>query len=66
MKRYEGLNFIVITGTRESALRGRSSGTDRKRHLAGSIHWRTGQVFLTEAAPKQGRDGKLFIQHLDE
>ncbi len=41
-------------------------GTNRKRHLAGSIHWRTGQVFVTEAAPKQGRDAALFIAHLDD
>jgi putative transposase len=41
-------------------------GTNRKRHLSGSIHWRTGQVFLTEAVPKQGRNGKLVIKHLDE
>ena len=41
-------------------------GTNRKRHLSGSIHWRTGQVFVTEAAPKQGRNGALFLAHLDE
>jgi putative transposase len=41
-------------------------GTNRKRHLSGSIHWRTGQVFLTEAAPKQGRNSKLFLRHLDD
>jgi putative transposase len=41
-------------------------GTNKKRHLAGSIHWRTGQVFVTEAAPKQGRNGALFLKHLDD
>lgn len=41
-------------------------GTNKKRHLAGSIHWRTGQVFVTEAAPKQGRDSTLFLKHLDD
>jgi putative transposase len=41
-------------------------GTNRKRHLAGSIHWRTGQVFVTEAAPKQGRNSELFLRHLDD
>jgi putative transposase len=41
-------------------------GTNKKRHLSGSIHWRTGQVFVTEAAPKQGRDSSLFIEHLDD
>ena len=32
-------------------------GTNQKRYLAGSIHWRSGQVFLTEGKPKQGRNG---------
>jgi putative transposase len=41
-------------------------GTNKKRHLSGSMHWRTGQVFLTEAAPKQGRDSSLFLDHLDD
>jgi transposase len=41
-------------------------GTNKKRHLSGSIHWRTGQVFVTEAAPKQGRNGALFIKHWDD
>ena len=41
-------------------------GTNKKRHLAGSIHWRTGRVFITEAAPKQGRDSALFIKHLND
>jgi hypothetical protein len=33
-------------------------GTNQKRHLSGSIHWRIGQVFVTEAAPKQGRNAQ--------
>lgn len=41
-------------------------GTNKKRHLAGSMHWRTARVFLTEAGPKQGRDSTLFIKHLDD
>jgi transposase len=41
-------------------------GTNQERHLSGSIHWRTGQVFVTEGAPKQGRTGALFLKHLDE
>src|SRR5512135_560286 len=41
-------------------------GTNQKRHLSGSIHGRTGQVFVTEAAPKQGRNGTLFLKHLDD
>jgi putative transposase len=28
-------------------------GTNKKRHLSGLMHWRTGQVFLTEAAPNR-------------
>ena len=34
-------------------------GNNEKRYLSGSIHWRTGQVFLTEGKPKQGRDTAL-------
>jgi putative transposase len=41
-------------------------GTNQKRHLSGSIPGRTGTVFVTEAAPKQGRDGAVFLKHLDE
>jgi putative transposase len=41
-------------------------GNNEKRYLSGSIHWRTGQVFVTEGAPKQGRDTPLFLSHLDE
>jgi transposase len=41
-------------------------GTNKKRYLCGSMHWRTGAVFLTEAAPKQGRNAALFIEHLEE
>jgi putative transposase len=38
-------------------------GTNQKRYVAGSIHWRTGQVFATDG-PK--RNAKLFVEHLDE
>ena len=41
-------------------------GDNEKRYLSGSIHWRTGQVFLTEGRPKQKRDTALFLAHLDE
>ena len=41
-------------------------GNNEKRYLSGSIHWRTGQVFVTEGAPRQGRDTPLFLAHLDE
>jgi hypothetical protein len=41
-------------------------GTNQKRHLSGSIPWRTGQEFVTEAAPKPGRNGALFLEHLDD
>ena len=34
--------------------------------LSGSIDWRTGQVFITEARPKQGRNSALFLAHLDD
>jgi transposase len=41
-------------------------GNNEKRYLSGSIHWRTGQVFLTEGKPKQGRNTPLFLAHLDD
>jgi putative transposase len=41
-------------------------GNNEKRYLSGSIHWRTGQVFVTEGKPRQGRDTALFLTHLDE
>ncbi len=41
-------------------------GTNERRVLAGSIHWRTGRVFLTEGRPKEGRTAALFCRHLDD
>ncbi len=41
-------------------------GNNEKRYLSGSIHWRTGQVFITEGRPKQGRNTALFLSHLDD
>jgi len=41
-------------------------GTNEKRYLAGSIHWRTGRVILTEGKPKEGRGAALFCRHLDD
>lgn len=41
-------------------------GNNEKRYLCGSIPWRTGQVFVTEGKPKQGRDTALFLAHLDD
>src|SRR4029079_18263344 len=38
-------------------------GTNEKRYLAGSIHWRTGRVFLTEGRPTEGRSAALFLRH---
>jgi putative transposase len=41
-------------------------GTNQKRYLAGSLHWRTGRVILTEGRPKEGRGAALFCRHLDD
>jgi len=41
-------------------------GTNVKRYLAGSIHWRTGRVIRTEGRPKEGRGAALFLRHLDD
>jgi putative transposase len=41
-------------------------GANEKRYLAGSIHWRTGAVILTEGKPREGRSAALFCRHLDD
>jgi transposase len=41
-------------------------GTNEKRYLAGSIHWRTGRVMLTQGRAKEGRSAALFLRHLDD
>jgi transposase len=41
-------------------------GTNEKRYLAGSIHWRTGRVILTEGRSREGRSAALFLRHLDD
>jgi transposase len=41
-------------------------GSNEKRYLAGSIHWRTGRVILTRGRPKEGRSAALFCRHLDD
>ena len=38
-------------------------GNNDKRYLAGSMNWRTGQLWVTEG--KQ-RNGELFVRHLEE
>lgn len=39
-------------------------GNNDKRHLAGSLHWRTGMLLLSD--PGRRRNADLFIAHLDE
>ena len=41
-------------------------GNNEKRYIAGSIHWRTGRVILTEGKPKEGRGAALFCRHPDD
>ena len=41
-------------------------GNNQKRHLAGSIHWRTGRLILTEGRPREGRSAAQFCRHLDD
>jgi putative transposase len=41
-------------------------GTNEKRYLAGSIHWRTGRVIRTTGKSKEGRSAALFCRHLDD
>ena len=39
-------------------------GTNVKRYLAGSLHWRTGKLLVSE--PGTQRNAKLFVAHLDD
>jgi transposase len=39
-------------------------GTNVKRYLAGSLHWRTGKLLVSE--PGMRRNAKLFVAHLDD
>lgn len=39
-------------------------GNNQKRHLAGSLHWRTGRLLLS--VPGTRRDAALFLAHLDD
>ena len=39
-------------------------GNNEKRHLAGSLHWRTGTLLLSP--PGTRRNAQLFLAHLDD
>jgi putative transposase len=39
-------------------------GTNVKRHVAGSLHWRTGKLLVSP--PGTRRNAKLFVEHLDD
>ncbi len=39
-------------------------GNNEKRHLAGSLHWRTGRLLLS--SPGTRRNAQLFLAHLDD
>ena len=39
-------------------------GNNEKRHLAGSLHWRTGRLLLS--APGRHRNAELFVAHLED
>jgi transposase len=39
-------------------------GTNVKRHLAGSLHWRTGKLLVSQ--PGTRRNAKLFVAHLED
>jgi putative transposase len=41
-------------------------GDNEKRHLAGSLNWRTGQLIVTPGLKGEGRDSFLFIRHLED
>jgi transposase len=39
-------------------------GNNEKRYLAGSLHWRTGKLFVSD--PGTNRNAKLFVAHLHD
>jgi hypothetical protein len=39
-------------------------GNNDRRHIAGSLHWRTGTLFVSE--PGRQRNAALFVAHLDD
>ena len=39
-------------------------GNNDKRHLAGSLHWRTGRLLLS--VPGRRRNAELFVAHLED
>jgi putative transposase len=39
-------------------------GNNQKRHVAGSLHWRTGTLLVSP--PGRKRNAKLFVAHLDD
>jgi len=42
----------------------RTPGNNEKRHVAGSLHWRTGTLLVSQ--PGKRRNTELFLEHLDE
>lgn len=39
-------------------------GNNQKRHIAGSLHWRTGKLLISPA--RKRRNTELFLEHLDD
>ena len=39
-------------------------GNNQKRHVAGSLHWRTGTLLVSQ--PRTRRNTELFLEHLDD
>jgi transposase len=39
-------------------------GNNEKRHVAGSLHWRTGRLLASQ--PNKRRNSELFLRHLDD
>lgn len=42
----------------------RTPGNNEKRHLSGSLDWRTGRLYVSP--PQQRRNARLFVDHLED
>lgn len=58
-----GRTYLVMQSRRRQQATVTTPGNNEKRRLAGSIHWRTGQVFVSPPAPAASNSKRLAIAH---